>query len=64
MLVVTDAEDGGVDVDYERSNANLDKLFADAAHGHPGRGLHSFPFLSSTSAVSETKLTKHTLNTP
>jgi aspartokinase/homoserine dehydrogenase 1 len=27
VLVVTDAEDGGVDVDYERSNANLDKLF-------------------------------------
>ena len=27
ILVVTDSEDGGVDVDYERSNANLDKLF-------------------------------------
>ena len=32
VLVVTDAEDGGVDVDYERSNANLDALFD--ARGH------------------------------
>ena len=36
VLVVTDAEDGGVDVDYERSNANLDKLFDARGHGVAG----------------------------
>ena len=36
VLVVTDAEDGGVDVDYERSNANLDKVFTEAGHGSSG----------------------------
>ena len=36
VLVVTDAEDGGVDVDYERSNANLDALFD--ARGHCAAG--------------------------
>lgn len=36
VLVVTDAEDGGVDVDYERSNANLDALFD--ARGHRAAG--------------------------
>ena len=36
VLVVTDAEDGGVDVDYERSNANLDALFARRGHADAG----------------------------
>ena len=38
VLVVTDAEDGGVDVDYERSNANLDTLFDARGHGAAGAG--------------------------
>ena len=38
ILIVTDAEDGGVDVDYERSNANLDKIFNDRGHGEKGAG--------------------------
>ena len=38
VLIVTDAEDGGVDVDYERSNANLDKIFNDCGHGEKGAG--------------------------
>ena len=38
VLIVTDAEDGGVDVDYERSNANLDKIFNDRGHGEKGAG--------------------------
>jgi len=38
VLVVTDADDGSVDVDYERSNANLDKLFEDTGHGAAGHG--------------------------
>ena len=36
--IVTDAEDGGVDVDYERSNANLDKIVNDAGTGEKGAG--------------------------
>ena len=48
VLVVTDAEDGGVDVDYERSNANLDRLFAAAQHGHPGRVLIATGFIART----------------
>ena len=36
VLVVTDAEDGGVDVNYERSNANLDALFDARGHGAAG----------------------------
>ena len=36
VLVVTDAEDGGVDVDYERSNANLDRIFDEEGHGAAG----------------------------
>ena len=38
VLVVTDAEDGGVDVDYDRSNANLDALFDACGHGAAGAG--------------------------
>jgi len=38
VLVVTDAEDGGVDVDYGRSNANLDALFDACGHGAAGAG--------------------------
>ena len=48
VLVVTDAEDGGVDVDYERSNANLDKVFAAAGHGSAGRVLIATGFIART----------------
>mmetsp|Transcript_36478 Transcript_36478/g.89999 ORF Transcript_36478/g.89999 Transcript_36478/m.89999 type:complete len:953 (-) Transcript_36478:188-3046(-) len=48
VLVVMDAEDGGVDVDYERSNANLDKLFLEKSHGHPDRVLIATGFIART----------------
>ena len=48
VLVVTDAEDGGVDVDYERSNANLDAIFADAGHGSSDRVLIATGFIART----------------
>ena len=48
VLVVTDAEDGGVDVDYERSNANLDKLYEEAGHGAPDRVLIATGFIART----------------
>tara|TARA_B110000977_G_scaffold146001_2_gene185203 strand:+ start:5585 stop:8383 length:2799 start_codon:yes stop_codon:yes gene_type:complete len=36
VLVVTDAEDGGVDVDYDLSNGNLDALFDVKGHNKAG----------------------------
>lgn len=48
VLVVTDAEDGGVDVDYERSNANLDALFEAKGHGDASRVLIATGFIART----------------
>lgn len=59
VLIVTDAEDGGVDVDYERSNANLDALFESKGHGAAGRVLVATGFIARTPTGVPTTLRRN-----